>query len=111
MGGNAATWKIATIVPIPKADEMSSPANYRPISILPIISKVLEHHISSIIMHHLEEVAPISANQWGFIPGHSTNSALLSITNNCLQALDRRHDVCTIFFISIRLLTLYFIGP
>ena len=38
-------WKIARIVPIPKAVDMSSPTNVRPISILPIISKVLEHHI------------------------------------------------------------------
>ena len=89
---------MARIVPIPKADEMTSPANYRPISILPIVSKVLERHIASIIMDHLEEVAPISSNQWGFMPGRSTTSALLSITNTCLQALDMGHEVCTIFF-------------
>ena len=57
-------WLELKIVPIAKADEMSSPANYRPISILPIVSKVLERHISNIIMDHLEEVAPISANLW-----------------------------------------------
>ena len=91
-------WKIARIVPIPKADEMSSPMNYRPISILPIVSKVLERHISSIIMDHLEQVAPISPNQWGFMPGRSTTSALLSITNNCLQTLDMGHEVCIVFF-------------
>ena len=91
-------WKIARIVPIPKANDMSSPSNYRPISILPIVSKVLERHISSIIMDHLEEVAPISPNQWGFMPGRSTTSALLSITNTCLQALDDGYDVCTVFF-------------
>ena len=80
---------------------MSYPANYRPNSILPIVSKVLEQHISNIIMDHLEEVAPISSNQWGFMPGRSTTSALLSITNSCLRALDMGHgghDVCTIFF-------------
>ena len=55
-------WKIVRIVPIPKVDNRSSPANYRPISILPIISKVLEGHISSLIMNHLESVAPISSN-------------------------------------------------
>ena len=91
-------WKIARIVPIPKADNRSSPANYRPISILPIISKVLEGHISSRIMNHLESVAPISSNQWGFMPGRSTTSAILSITNDCLQALDMGYDVCAVFF-------------
>ena len=73
---------------------MSSPSNYRsPISILPIVSKVLERHISSIIMDYLEEVAPISSNQRGFMPGRSNTSALLSITNTCLQALDDGYDV------------------
>ena len=68
-------WKVARIVPIPKADEMSSPADYRPISILPIVSKILECHIACIIMDYLEEVAPISSNQWGFMPGRSTTSS------------------------------------
>ena len=92
------SWKVARIIPIRKADEMTSPANYRPISILPIVSKVLERHIACIIMDHLEEVAPISSNQCGFMPGYSITSALLSITNTCLQALDMGYEVCTIFF-------------
>ena len=77
---------------------MSSPTNYRPISILPILSKVLERHISGQIMNHLESVSPISSNQWGSLPGRSTTSALLSITNDCLQALDRGYEVFTIVF-------------
>ena len=74
--------------------------SYRPISILPIVSKVLERHVSNNIIDHLEEVAPIAPNQWGFMPGRSTTSALLSITNiySCLQAMDMGHDVCAIFF-------------
>ena len=80
-------WKIARIVPIPKASDilcLLHPIIYRLISILPIVSKVLERHTSSIIM---DEVAPISTNQWGFMPGRSTTSALdlLSITNTCLH--------------------------
>ena len=90
--------QVLKIIPIPKADEMSSPANYRSISILPIVSKVLTS-ISNIIMDHLEEVAPISANQRGFMPGCSTLLALLSITNSFLQGLDMGHDVCTIIIL------------
>ena len=32
------------------------------------------------------------------MPGHSTTSVLLSITNNCLQALDMGYNVCSVFF-------------
>ena len=52
-------------------------------------------------MNHLDhhgQVAPISPNQWGFMPGRSTTSALLLITNNCLQTLDMGHEVCIVFF-------------
>ena len=40
-------WKTASIVPIPKTDK-HSPSGYRPISLLPIVSKGLEKHIHSI---------------------------------------------------------------
>ena len=59
---------------------------------------VTVYHIACIVMDHLEEVAPISSNQWGFMPGRSATSGLLSITNNCLQVLDLGYEVCMIFF-------------
>ena len=36
--------------------------------------------------------------QWGFLPGRSTTSALLSVTHNWLQQLDLGFDVCTVYF-------------
>ena len=47
-------WKISLIVPIPKHSDGSNPTNYRPISLLPIISKVLERHVYLLIMEHLQ---------------------------------------------------------
>ena len=94
-------WLELKIIPIAKADKMSSPANYRPISILPIVSKVLECH--NYFKHHhgpLGGSGPHLSKLVGFMPGCST-SALLSITNSCLQALDMGHDVCTILFFDI----------
>ena len=39
-------WKLANVVPIPKTSAVkSSPSSYRPISLLPIVSKVLEKHL------------------------------------------------------------------
>jgi len=43
------SWKCARVVPIPKSGDLSNPANYRPISVLPILSKVLEKHIHNVI--------------------------------------------------------------
>ena len=41
------TWKRSNIVPIPKCGDKGDPTNYRPISLLPVLSKLLERHIAN----------------------------------------------------------------
>ena len=43
------SWKSSLIVPIPKSGDSSNPGNYRPISLLPIVSKLLEKHICDLL--------------------------------------------------------------
>ena len=57
-------WKQSLVVPIPKASNKSSPSNYRPISLLSVLSKVLERHIHMLITDHLTEHHMLSDNQW-----------------------------------------------
>ena len=71
-------WKMSNVVPVPKSDDHSNPSKYRPISLLPILSKLLERHIHVLISEHLTLSHPISNNQWGFQAGKSTVSALLA---------------------------------
>ena len=97
-GNLPSVWKRASIVQIPKSQHHSSPSNYRPISLLPIISKTLERHVYALIMRHLQENHPLSAFQWGFLEGRSTVSALLHITNQWFQALEAGNDICAVFF-------------
>ena len=60
-------WKSSHVVPIPKTGDMSNPTNYRPISLLPILSKILEHYIiCKIITEQLSTDSFISQQQWGF---------------------------------------------
>ena len=93
------SWKIARIVPIPKSTQnTTSPSNYRPISILPLVSKLLEKHVHKLLFHHLCESYPISRRQWGFLPGRSAQSALLSVTHDWFQQLENGNEVCCIFF-------------
>ena len=91
-------WKTARIVPIPKGNDQTILPGYRPISVLPIASKVLERHVKSIIEAHLQEHSPISPRQWGFVSSRSTVSALIKVVDDCLQALDKGYEVCMIFF-------------
>ena len=73
-------------------------ANYRPISLLPIISKLLERHIYWVIAMHFEAHSPITIHQWGFQPKKSTTAALLNVYNDWSAALDKGKEVCAIFF-------------
>ena len=74
-------WKKSMVVPIPKNSNTSSPTNYRPISLLPIVSKLLERHVYSVILSHLETHYPLSSVQWGFLEGCLTVTALLHCIN------------------------------
>ena len=86
------------MVPIPKGGDLSNPTNYRPISILPILSEVLEKHVHSIISDHLSLHSPISDQQWGFTAWKCTTAAVLSMIHDCTQAFDRSKEVSTVFF-------------
>ena len=86
-----------TVVPIPKSTEAHSPDNYRPISLLCILSKALEKHIYELIFNHLTQYYPLSDCQWGFRACRSTVSALLVTVHNWLQLMESGKDVCAVF--------------
>ena len=75
-------WKQSNIVPIPKSGDKGNPTNYKPILLLPVLSKLLERHIANLVLQHLMVTQPIFASQWGFQSGKSTVTALLETTHN-----------------------------
>ena len=92
------TWKQSNIVPIPKEANRSEVRFFRPISLLPIISKILERHIHSLLSDHLSSHNLLSANQFGFRPGRSTITPLLIAAHKWHLALEKRHQVGCVFF-------------
>ena len=98
LGKLPAEWKLARVNPIPKQGSKSDPSNYRPISLLPVISKLMEKHIQKCLLKHLQEHSPISDNQWGFSKGKSTTGALLTAVDNWHRSLESGNDVCAVFF-------------
>ncbi len=91
-------WKMARVVPIPKGGDPTRISTYRPISILPIISKILEKHVKLLCEKHICDQAPISPRQWGFMTSRSTVSALIQVLYDWSRALDEGHEVCVVFF-------------
>ena len=47
-------WKSSYVVPIPKGNDTHTLSNYRPISLLSVVSKLLERHIQALILDHLD---------------------------------------------------------
>ena len=71
--------KIAKIFPIHKGGSKSDPKNYRPIFILPTISKIFEKHINKHLMGFSNKYDIIHKNQSGFRPKHSCQTALIKL--------------------------------
>ena len=73
-------WKLSRITPIFKKGDASSVANYRPISLLSLVGKLLERVVHSALMEHILSESVLSPSQFGFRPQSSTQEALLSLT-------------------------------
>jgi hypothetical protein len=69
------SWKTAIITPVYKSEERDLAGNYRPITILPVFSKVLEKIVAEQLMEYLESNQLLYPKQFGFRRIYSTESA------------------------------------
>ena len=88
-------WKHANIVPVPKTSETCVISNYRPISLLPIVSKVLEHVVHTRTLCVVEPL--LHPQQHGFRSRRSCITQLLDVVHNIGKALDRGKEMDIIY--------------
>jgi hypothetical protein len=91
-------WKFALVKPIPKVNKPTTASHYRPISILPAISKIFEKLIYDQIMDFVQKHTIIDTFQSGFRKLHSTGTALLRITEDIRLSLGKREVTIMVLF-------------
>ena len=80
--------KIAKIKAIHKKDDYNDFSNYRPISILPTISKIFERSATNQLIKYLEEHNLLNSNQHAYRKAHSTVTCLFQVTNYLYTLFD-----------------------
>ena len=89
--------KLAKIIPIFKQGDHEDITNYRPISILPYFSKVLEKLMYNRLYDYVTKMKILYPSQHGFQTGHSTSMALLTIQDNISTVIDKNEFAIGIF--------------
>ena len=90
------SWKIANVIPVYKKGEKNLVSNYRPISLLSVISKSFERCVYKHLMNFTRDL--LSEHQSGFIRNDSTRNQLLYVANEFGKALDEGKDIRIVFF-------------
>ena len=89
--------KIAKVIPIYKAKNKELFTNYRPISLLPVISKILERVVHCRLYSFLTRYNILYDSQYGFRNKHSTINAITEFTNDIMSSFDMKHTSLAVY--------------
>ena len=94
-------WKCHSITPIHKSGDKSNVINYRPISLLCIVSKVLEHLVYNKVSTFIVNNNILCHQRFGFCRHHSTTQQLLIFLSNVHRALNNCHQ-CDVIYLDLK---------
>ena len=80
-------------MPVFKKGDIEDPSNYRPISLLPAVSKVIEKLVKIRLLKFLNGINFFYKNQFGYRPKTGLDCAVFSIVSNIQDALDENKMV------------------
>ena len=89
--------KLANVLPLYKTDDPFLFNNYRPVSVLSILSKVFEKIMYSRLMEYLETYKSLINNQFGFRKYHSSYMALMLLMDDLITSLEKGDIVIGVF--------------
>lgn len=80
--------KINRVKPIPKTNSPSDLQHFRPISVPPVFTKIIEIEMKSQLVHYLKHNGLIDQDQYGFMEKSSTSSAALNLIDSVVRGLE-----------------------
>ena len=88
----ATHWKIGRLIPLFKGKRLAKtdPYNYRPISLLPVTSKLLERAVQNQLLEFMIQSKQLNRNQNAYLRNHSTTTTLLQLTEQLYTATDEK---------------------
>ena len=94
-------WKCSKVTALFKCGDRSNPTNYRPISILPTLSKIMEKVVHSQFYEFLNSHDLLSSKQFGFRPKYSTATALSNFADEVLLNMEQG-NLCDAVFLDLK---------
>ena len=89
--------KIARVTPIYKGEDSRDVSNYRPISVLPCFSKILERIMYNRLYKYLIENNILYSKQFGFQNGHSTDHAVVQLVDQIIESFENNKYTLGVF--------------
>ena len=75
-------------MPVFKVGDHLNVGNYKPISILPVMSKIFERHVYLALYEYLNQYVPLFKYQTGFRPFYSCKTAIIELVEGLLMNMD-----------------------
>lgn len=85
--------KVSKVIPIYKKGDPNLPSNYRPISLVPVFSKIFEHALKTRLMTYFEKYNLFTCKQFGFRQNRSTTLAAVKLIDEIIDKLEQGHTV------------------
>ena len=89
--------KTAKVIPVYKGEDETIMGNYRPVSILPMFSKVFERLMYDRLISFIDEHNILYKYQFGFRQGHGTDLALITLIDKISREVDEGNNVLGVF--------------
>ena len=82
-------WKLSKVIPLLKKDDPLNPKNYRPVALLPVMSKILERVVFMQVVQYVEGQGLLHPSHHGSRSKHSTSTAMIEMYDTWVDSIEK----------------------